>query len=108
MFVSKFKGMERIILIGNGMVGHKFCSCFAEQANKDKYSLRVFGEEVRPAYDRVHLSEFFSKGAEPLALASSDWYEQEGISLRWVVWCSFSNNSPIFNSPKPTFPFPAL
>ena len=81
MVVSKFKGMERIILIGNGMVGHKFCSCFAEQANKDKYSLRVFGEEVRPAYDRVHLSEFFSKGAEPLALASSDWYKQEGISL---------------------------
>jgi len=43
----------------------------------------VFGEEPRPAYDRVRLSSFFSgHGAEALALADKDWYAERGIDLR--------------------------
>lgn len=42
----------------------------------------VFGEEPRPAYDRVHLSEFFeNRDAEALEMAPRSWYEEHGIEL---------------------------
>ena len=70
----------RIVIIGNGMVGHKFCE---KLAGKDhNFEIIVFGEEIRPAYDRVHLSEYFSgKTAEDLTLASSQWYYDNNITL---------------------------
>lgn len=71
----------RIVIIGNGMVGYKLCE---RLIGKTQYSfdITVFGEEVRPAYDRVHLSEYFSgKSAEDLTLASSQWYSDNGIKL---------------------------
>ena len=41
-----------------------------------------FGEEIRPAYDRVHLSKFFSgKSAEELSLAPASWYADNNITL---------------------------
>ena len=47
-----------IVVIGHGMVGHKFVETLAAE---DRPGLRitVLGEEPRPAYERVHLSEFF-------------------------------------------------
>ncbi|MEO7768876.1 MAG: FAD-dependent oxidoreductase, partial [Ferruginibacter sp.] len=42
----------------------------------------VFGEEIRPAYDRVHLSEFFSgKSANDLTMAGTEWYQENNIKL---------------------------
>ncbi|MCB9202898.1 MAG: nitrite reductase large subunit [Flavobacteriales bacterium] len=74
--------MSRIIVIGNGMVGYKFCEKFANHPNSDKYSLTVFGEEPRPAYDRVHLSEFFqNEDAKALELAPKNWYSENNIEL---------------------------
>lgn len=44
--------------------------------------LVVFGEEPRPAYDRVHLTSWFDgKTAEELLLATPEWYTQKGIRL---------------------------
>jgi nitrite reductase (NADH) large subunit len=72
--------MKRIIVIGNGMVGYKFCEKLRNR-NKD-YSLVVYGEEPRPAYDRVHLSSFFSgKLPEALLMAPASWYEENNIQL---------------------------
>ncbi len=72
----------KIVMIGNGMVGYKFCEKLVAKAPKDSFEITVFGEEVRPAYDRVHLSEFFSgKSAEDLSLAPSDWYTANQIQL---------------------------
>ncbi|HYJ37542.1 MAG TPA: nitrite reductase large subunit NirB, partial [Chitinophagaceae bacterium] len=72
----------RIIVIGNGMVGHKFCEKLIARRHQKKLDIIVFGEESRPAYDRVHLSEFFSgKSAEQLSLASTDWYKNNQITL---------------------------
>jgi nitrite reductase (NADH) large subunit len=74
--------MMRIIVVGNGMVGYKFCEKWTAQAPVGSYHLQVFGEEPRPAYDRVHLSEFFSgKTEENLYLAPSTWYTEQGIDL---------------------------
>ncbi len=74
--------MKTIIVVGNGMVGYKFCEKFVAQAAHTEYKLIVFGEEPRVAYDRVHLSEFFEDGdAERLSLAPRSWYEENGIEL---------------------------
>lgn len=67
--------MKKVIVIGNGMVGFKFCEKLAAHPLCDQFEVLVFGEESRPAYDRVHLSEYFSlDSADKLLLASRDWY----------------------------------
>jgi nitrite reductase (NADH) large subunit len=72
----------KIVMIGNGMVGYKFCEKLLAKAPKDSFQITVFGEEIRPAYDRVHLSEFFSgKTADDLSLAPADWYTANQIQL---------------------------
>lgn len=71
---------ETIVVIGNGMVGHKFCEKLI--AKTTAFNIIVFAEESRRAYDRVHLSEFFNgKSADDLALCSADWYAENGITL---------------------------
>ncbi|MEM1121020.1 MAG: nitrite reductase large subunit NirB [Bacteroidota bacterium] len=72
----------KIIVIGNGMVGYKFCEKLVAKIDADNYEITVFGEEPRPAYDRVHLSEYFTNQSEDnLQLASKAWYEENGIDL---------------------------
>lgn len=75
--------MKKIVVVGNGMVGYKFCEKLAAHPDFEAYKVIVFGEEPRPAYDRVHLSEYFSdKSADELLLAPLNWYEANGIELR--------------------------
>ena len=72
----------RVVVVGNGMVGYKFCEKLVAKNTHGQFELTVFGEESRPAYDRVHLSEFFSgKSAEDLSMASADWYFSNNIQL---------------------------
>jgi len=72
----------RIVVVGNGMVGYKFCERLVAKAGTDQFQITIFGEEVRPAYDRVHLSEYFSgKSAEDLTLAPAGWYSTNNIAL---------------------------
>ena len=52
--------MIKVIVVGNGMVGYKFCEKFIAKSGQEKYQITVFGEEPRRAYDRVHLSEYFA------------------------------------------------
>ena len=74
--------MKHVLVVGNGMVGYKFCEKFrASQKDRD-YKLIVFGEEPRPAYDRVHLSEYFeNQDAQKLELAPREWYRENNIEL---------------------------
>ncbi|MEW4925578.1 nitrite reductase large subunit NirB [Algibacter sp. 2305UL17-15] len=74
--------MQHIIVVGNGMVGYKFCEKFVEKSGNENFKIIVFGEEPRPAYDRVHLSEFFeNQDAKALEMAPKSWYEEHGIEL---------------------------
>ncbi len=74
--------MKTVLVIGNGMVGYKFCEKFVAKESSDEFKIKVFGEEPRPAYDRVHLSEFFENGdAKALELAPRSWYEENNIEL---------------------------
>lgn len=74
---------NNVVVIGNGMVGYKFCEkLIAKDKNGERFSLTVFGEEPRAAYDRVHLSAYFDgKTAEDLTMAPLDWYLDNGIHL---------------------------
>ncbi|WP_052273468.1 FAD-dependent oxidoreductase [Flavihumibacter solisilvae] len=73
----------KLVLIGNGPVGFKFCEKFVKYRLGKNYDLVVYGEEKTPAYDRINLTKFFSdKVAEKLILASSNWYAQHKMVLR--------------------------
>jgi nitrite reductase (NADH) large subunit len=74
----------RLVVIGNGMVGHAFIDVLIQSGQRDRFDITVLGEEPRPAYDRVHLSEFFTgRSAEDLSmLPSPGYYGQHGITLR--------------------------
>ena len=74
--------MKTIIVVGNGMVGYKFCEKFVSKEGSENFKLIVFGEEPRPAYDRVHLSEFFeNQNAKALEMAPASWYADNNIDL---------------------------
>ncbi len=69
-----------VIVVGNGMVGYKFCEKLVSRSTG--FNIIVFGEEPRRAYDRVHLSEYFAgKSAEQLSMSSSSWYADNQITL---------------------------
>jgi nitrite reductase (NADH) large subunit len=51
---------ETLVVIGNGMVGHRFVQAAIERGLTEIYDVVVLGEEPRPAYDRVALTSFFS------------------------------------------------
>ncbi len=72
---------QRLIVIGNGMVGHHFVEQWLANEAASDYELTVFGAERHPAYDRVHLSEYFEQDAEHLRLGDPDFYSQPGIDL---------------------------
>ncbi|WP_143305155.1 nitrite reductase large subunit NirB [Chitinophaga vietnamensis] len=72
----------KIIVIGNGMVGYKCCEKIRARTSPETTELIVFGEEPRPAYDRVHLTSWFDgKTADDLLLATPEWYAQNNIQL---------------------------
>nr|WP_297459922.1 nitrite reductase large subunit NirB [uncultured Halomonas sp.] len=74
---------ERLIVIGNGMVGHHLIERLIEQGATAKYEIAVFGEERHPAYDRVHLSEYFAgRDAQSLALGEPGFYAANAVELR--------------------------
>jgi nitrite reductase (NADH) large subunit len=70
---------RKIVVVGNGMVGHHFVD---EMAKHEGYEITVLSAEDRLAYDRVHLSEYFSgKTAEDLAMTSPAYYNEIGVNF---------------------------
>mgnify|MGYP000483535431 FL=1 len=66
---------QNLIVIGNGMVGHKFLESLVELEQAQNYNITVLCEEPRPAYDRVYLSSYFSgKTAEDLSLVTDAFF----------------------------------
>jgi nitrite reductase (NADH) large subunit len=97
---------QRIIVVGNGMVGHKFIDNLIKHNksndNESKYEVITFSEESRLAYDRVQLSYFFSgKSADDLALTDANYYQENGIKFVLndkVVNLDFANKQVITQS----------
>ncbi|MDO6695162.1 nitrite reductase large subunit NirB [Aliiglaciecola sp. 3_MG-2023] len=79
--------LTRIVVVGNGMVGHHFVEQLIQQSEevygKSHFHITVLSAEPRLAYDRVHLSEYFSgKTADELSLTSAEHYQQLGVNFQ--------------------------
>ncbi|MEP4101058.1 nitrite reductase large subunit NirB [Paraglaciecola sp.] len=75
----------RVVVVGNGMVGHYFVDELikANKADDTQIDVTVLSAEPRLAYDRVHLSEYFSgKTADELALTTPEYYELSNIKFK--------------------------
>jgi nitrite reductase (NADH) large subunit len=73
---------KRILVVGNGMVGHKFIDNLVSRPDADQYRVITFSEEPRLAYDRVQLSKYFSGStAEDLALTTPAYYQEKNIEF---------------------------
>ncbi len=71
----------KLIVIGNGMVGQRLLERL--QGSASQYEITVLCEESRPAYDRVHLTAYFSgKSAQQLSLVEPDFFARAGIRLK--------------------------
>jgi nitrite reductase (NADH) large subunit len=73
---------KTVVVIGNGMVGHRFVQRLTEFDERQNYQVVAFCEEPRPAYNRVNLTKFFEyRDSAPLMMTSSEWYNEKGVSL---------------------------
>lgn len=73
---------QTVVVIGNGMVGLRFCEKLVAFDATRQYRIVTFCEEPRAAYDRVGLTSFFAhRDAEKLLLARLDWYRENEIEL---------------------------
>ena len=72
-------GAERVVVVGHGMVGHRLCERLIERAPAGKYALTVLCEELRPAYDRVHLTSYL----EGLSRAAGSEAPERSNNTKW-------------------------
>ncbi|NJK48020.1 nitrite reductase large subunit [Candidatus Gracilibacteria bacterium] len=73
---------RNLIVIGNGMVGHKFLELMVAKKCNEAWNLITFCEEARVAYDRVNLSSYFSgKTAGDLSLVEPGFYQENNIQI---------------------------
>ncbi len=72
---------KTLVVVGNGMVGHRFVQAAIERGLTETHDVVVIGQEPRPAYDRVGLTSFFEVGAEALSLLPTGVYEDPRVRL---------------------------
>jgi len=73
---------KQLVVVGHGMVGHRFVESAISRGLTETYDITVIGEEPRPAYDRVALTSFFEVGAEALSYLPSGSYDDPRVTLR--------------------------
>ena len=72
---------RRLVVVGHGMVGHRFVQAAVERGLTETHDVVVIGEEPRPAYDRVGLTSFFEVGADALSLLPEGEYDDPRVEL---------------------------
>ncbi|MGL5818579.1 MAG: nitrite reductase large subunit NirB [Phycicoccus sp.] len=74
---------EHVVVVGGGMVAHRFVEALRARDADDRYHVTVIAEEPRMPYDRVGLSAFFS-GTDPddLTLGDRALWDDAAVTLR--------------------------
>ncbi|MEY4517886.1 MAG: hypothetical protein RLZZ499_485 [Cyanobacteriota bacterium] len=73
---------KNLVVVGNGMVGHKFLELMVQKDVSKQWNLVTFCEETRVAYDRVNLSGYFSgKTAGDLTLVEPGYYQENNVEI---------------------------
>ncbi|MFT4263431.1 MAG: nitrite reductase large subunit NirB [Nocardioides sp.] len=73
---------KRIVVVGHGMVGHRFVQAAIERGLTETHDIVVLGEEPRPAYDRVALTSWFEVGDRALSFLPEGAYDDPRVTLR--------------------------
>ena len=76
---------HRLVVVGHGMVAHRFVQAAIERGLTETHDILVLGEEPRAAYDRVALTSYFEVGADALSLLPAGEYEDPRVRLRLGV-----------------------
>jgi len=72
---------QSLLVIGNGMVGQRFLEEIIERDN-ERFNITVLCAEPRVAYDRVHLSSYFTHyDANQLSLVEDGFFEKNSIQI---------------------------
>ena len=72
----------KLVVIGNGPVGHNFLEALVESGQSEHYQVTVFGEEPLPAYDRVHLTSWFkNQDVADINMVKEGFYPQNNFTL---------------------------
>lgn len=72
---------QRLLIIGNGPVGHQFIESIIESGQGGQFDITVIGEEPRPAYDRVHLTAWFeTRESASLNMVKEGFYSDNNIT----------------------------
>jgi len=68
---------ENIIVVGGGMVAHRFTEALRARDTEGRYTVEVLAEEPRAPYDRVALTSYFQgKSPEDLQLGDPElWHD---------------------------------
>ncbi|HEY0962463.1 MAG TPA: nitrite reductase large subunit NirB [Pseudomonadales bacterium] len=73
---------QKVIVVGNGMVGHRFIEYLLAHERASEFEITTFSDEPRLAYDRVHLSAYFTGStAADLALTTRERYREQGVNF---------------------------
>ncbi|QCH25073.1 nitrite reductase large subunit NirB [Mycobacteroides salmoniphilum] len=73
---------KNVVVIGHGMVGHRFVQVLRERDATDQWQITVLGEEADAAYDRVALSSYIdSWDRDTLALTGNDYVDDPMVTL---------------------------
>lgn len=74
---------EHLVIIGNGMAGHRLLEALLERPGRPG-RITVIGEETAPAYNRILLSPWLAgeMDREALTLRDTRWYSEHGIDLK--------------------------
>jgi nitrite reductase (NADH) large subunit len=68
---------RRLVVVGNGMVGQRLVEAARERDPERHWQITVFGEEPRPAYDRVALTSYLTgASAEELNVVPDGCYDE--------------------------------
>ncbi|QNG19398.1 nitrite reductase large subunit [Rhodococcus triatomae] len=77
------RGSKSVVVIGHGMVGHRFVEALRARDETEQWSVTVLCEEPLPAYDRVGLSSYVGAwDPKELALAGNDYAGDDLVDLR--------------------------
>lgn len=72
----------KLVVIGNGPVGHNFLEYLVASGQSEEYQVTVFGEEPLPAYDRVHLTAWFkTQSVDDINMVHNNFYPKNNFAL---------------------------
>lgn len=74
---------RRLVVVGNGMVGHRLVQAVRDRDANGAWRVEVLAEEARPAYDRMNLSSYVDTwDSRELELDGADHAGDDLVTLR--------------------------